>query len=235
MELSPGDRHHARLTLEKGWLTIDDVAACKEAVEKSGLPFLDVARAKGLLSPERVRELGGGPASSRPPGRMPLPYFVLLILAGVILIGSEVYLRIRAERETARLEAETSEMRRRAEEAARTAADEVRKRQADRDREKAERLLRDARYLRMHGEEVLARNPSENLEADWRESQRLYTLYLEYFPADADALFERAKVLLYRGAIVEAQKDLESACRADAARAEEFRRLFGDLRRRFQQ
>lgn len=236
-EMSPEDRRTARVALERGWLTIDDVAACKDGVEKTGLPFVDVARAKGLLTPDRVRELAPPPPPSPPaarrPFRIPLFYAILLVLAGAILIGSEVYFRIRAGREDDRIEREAAEMRRRADEAARAAADRTRQESRERERKAAADHLRQARILLTRVEEVLGRNPRENLDSELREATQRYTLYLQVFPEDADALFERSLIHVYRGALEPADKDLESACTLAPARAAEFRRRSSDLRNRF--
>jgi len=75
--MTPEDRRVAREALEQGRLTIAQVEAVQAEADSGGRPFLDVARAKGLLLP--------------PPVRAPRLFGAVIVAIGVVLLGLFAY------------------------------------------------------------------------------------------------------------------------------------------------
>lgn len=216
--MSPADRTHARIALDRGWLTIEQVTRCKEAVEATGDSFVKVAVALRLLAPERSRELTPPPP---PPPRhgLPLPYAVLLLVAAILLLGSQIYFAIRSGRESRRLDREMVDARTRADEDARRTERDTEALLEKRKRDDAQTHLLQGRALLLRAEEQVQQDPKANLESVLDEATRRYSLYLLVYPEDAPVLVERARVHELRHAYPDALRDLQSATRADPSQA----------------
>lgn len=223
--MTEDDRRHAREVLERKWLTIEEVTTVREAVEKTGVPFLEAARAKGLLTVDRVREMTQPPAPPPPPKaaprRMPPLYAGILIVAALILIGSDIYFRVKDSAADRRLQQEEARIRQQADQEAILQAEKVRAEAAREEREKANRIRAEANALRVYARDKLRENPHSPVEQDLKEATNLYSLYLAIFPDDVDVLIQRAEVHELRRAREDAVKDLQRARDLDPTRAKE--------------
>lgn len=231
--MTEDDRRHAREVLERKWLSIEEVTSVREAVEKTGMPFLEAARAKGLLTTDRVRELTQPaaiatappppPAPKRParkPG-IPILYATIMILAAAVIIGSDIYFRIQDRKHDRLLQQQEAEMRQKADQEAALQQERIRAAAVKEERDKADRVRREGYALLLHIREVRRQNPREDLRVDLKEATTLYSLYLTVFPNDVEALVERAEIHGYRGAREDAVQDLRRAKELDPARANE--------------
>ncbi len=230
--MSPADRNHARIALHRGWLTIEQVTRCKEAVEATGDSFLKVAVALRHLTSERARGLA--PPTPSPRRGLPLPYALLLLAATLLLLGSQVFFAVRAGRESRRLERERVEARTRADEDARRKEGETANLLEKRKREDAENHWLQGRALLLRAEELILQDPKASAETILDEATRRYSLYLLVYPDDGLVLGERARVHELRHAYPDALRDLQAAIRADPSRAEAFLHRIRELEARAQ-
>ena len=223
MPLTDKDREIAREVLSRRWLTIDQVTAVKEAVEKTGMSFQEAAQAKGFLSPARVSQIGQKPAAktlaAKPSSFYP---FLLLTTISMILAGG-VYLYAWYEKRENRRETAVRDQRREADRSVQASTNQIKnnfRMEKEQRREKfakrARASLEKAGGLREKHQKVLVDGLIEN-------AIELYTRALLIF-LDPKLLEERANAYQLRGSFPEAIADLHHAARISPKKADYYRK-----------
>jgi hypothetical protein len=197
--MTPEDRRAAREALEGGRLSIAQVEELKAEVEKSGRPFVDLARSRGLLPPE--------PAARR------LLFPAVFGLIGLILLGLLAYTVRRAVvdlgREAGDLD-ENARFRIETERRSYQARKDFEAGVVARDEAQAKAALEKGRAALRAAEDVAARGAKPPVET-LNEAVVGISAWLDRHPDDVDVLLERARACELRRFLDRALADLEKA------------------------
>ena len=219
--MTPEDRRLAREAIERGSLSVDQVAEIRAAAEAEGLSFAEAARRRGVTLASPPPAPPPAPSATSPARRSPFP--ILLGLSLAVLTGAAVLTFSRAALDsTEQGDAEsTARARMEAEKAALRARSAYQRTVTEREAAEAAQALAQARATLTETERRVAGRPvaPPELRDPLLQAAQRFGLWLAAHPDDGKVLMERARAWELYGLPDRARADLEKAVRIDPALA----------------